>query len=126
MPRSVFARSCCTTPSAIVFWAVMFLLFYGTVLLLRNAWPALEPFGDALILAALGAACFVNYGRNRTLHCMLTGPLFLVAAVIAGLSETGIWRVDELALWGLVLLAVALAFVAEWRVTRTTRGAASA
>lgn len=76
MPRSVFARSCCTTPSAISFWAVMFVLFYGGALLLKRIWPTLQPFGDTLILAALGAACVVNYSRNRTLHCMLTAPLF--------------------------------------------------
>jgi hypothetical protein len=104
----------------------MFLVFYGGALLLRNVWTTLAPFGDTLILAALGAACLVNYGRNRTLHCMLTGPVFLMAAVVAGMSETAILQVDLLALWGLVLLAVVLAFIAEWRATRTTRGAAGA
>jgi hypothetical protein len=58
---------------------------------------------------------FVNYGRNRTLHCGLTGPLFLIAAVVALLIEAGVWRVDQDVLWGVVLIGVALAFLIEWR-----------
>jgi hypothetical protein len=100
------------------FWAVMFVLFYGGALLLKQVSSTLQPFGDTLILAALGAACVVNYRRNRTLHCMLTAPLFLLAAAAAGLIETDIWRISETVLWAGVLFAVALAFIVEWRATR--------
>lgn len=47
--------------------------------------------------------------------CGLTGPLFLVAAIIALLMEAGIWGIDETLLWGVVLVGVALAFLTEWR-----------
>jgi hypothetical protein len=75
-----------------------------------------EPYADTLLLGALGLACFINFGRNRTLHCGLTGPLFLIAAVVAYVMEAGLWDVNEDALWGLVLVGVALAFLIEWRV----------
>ena len=74
-----------------------------------------EPYGDTLLLAALGLACFINFGRNRALHCGLTGPLFLIAAVVAVLMEAGVLSINENALWGLVLVGVALAFLVEWR-----------
>lgn len=73
-------------------------------------------YGDTTILVALAAACFVNFGRNRTLHCGLTGPLFLIGAVVALLIEAGIWNVDPDVLWGIVLAGVALAFLIEWRI----------
>ncbi len=104
------------------FCGLLFLFFYGAGLLLAASWPALQPFGDTLILASLGAACFINFGRNRTLHCGLTGPLFLLAAIVAGLAEARIWNVDMSAFWGVVLVAVAVAFLIEWRTVGRARG----
>jgi hypothetical protein len=111
-----FSQTCCTNPAAMWFWAAAFAVLYGVGVLARSTWPVFEPFGDTLLLAALGSACFINFGRNRTLHCGLTGPLFLVAAIVAALIEAGIWDLSEEALWGVVLVGVALAFLIEWRV----------
>ena len=69
-----------------------------------------------MTLVALAAACFVNFGRNRTLHCGITGPLFVTAAIVALLGEAGVWNIDENILWRVVLAGVLLAFIAEWRL----------
>ena len=110
-----FSQSCCTSPAAMWFWAAAFAVVYGIGLVMRSTWPVFEPYADTLLLVALGAACFINFGRNRTLHCGLTGPLFLAAAIVAALIEAGIWEVSEEALWAVVLVGVALAFLVEWR-----------
>jgi hypothetical protein len=110
-----FSQTCCTGPAAMWFWAAAFAVLYGVGLLMRSTWPAFEPYGDTLLLAALGSACFINFGRNRTLHCGLTGPLFLLAAIVAALIEAGVWDVSEDVLWGVVLVGVALALLIEWR-----------
>jgi hypothetical protein len=115
MARFTFNQTCCTSPAAMWFWAAAFVVLYGIGLFARSTWPVFEPYGDTLLLAALGLACFINFGRNRTLHCGLTGPLFLIAATVAVLMEAGVWSVNENALWGLVLVGVALAFLIEWR-----------
>lgn len=71
-------QGCCTTtPAAMFFWAAIFLLFYGATIAVRSMWPAADPYRDTLLLAALATACVINFGRNRTLHCGITGPLFL-------------------------------------------------
>jgi hypothetical protein len=121
MKQLTLARSCCTTPSAAGYWAGMFVLFYVASLLLRTAWPELRQYGDTLILVSLAAACFVNFGRNRTLHCGLTGPLFAGGAVVALLMEAGLWNVDQSVLWGVVLVGVAVAFLIEWRTVGRRR-----
>src|ERR1700747_1777073 len=108
-------QGCCTTRSALCFWAAAFILFYGAGLLLGAVWPALRHHQDTFLLTALAAACFVNFHRNRTLHCLITGPLFLAAAIVAILAESRILRVDPWAMWSVVLLGVGLAFVIEWR-----------
>jgi hypothetical protein len=115
MERQLLGRSCCTTPAAMCFWAAIFVLIYGAGLLLTSVWPQVRPFEDTLILVALAAACAVNFWRNRTLHCGITGPLFLVGAVAAALIEAGAWRFDLAIVWGVVLLGVGIAFIVEWR-----------
>jgi hypothetical protein len=115
MARFRFSQTCCTSPAAMWFWAAAFAVLYGIGLGMRSTWPVFEPYADTLLLVALGAACFINFGRNRTLHCGLTGPLFLVAAIVAALMEAGIWGPNENALWSVVLVGVALAFLVEWR-----------
>jgi hypothetical protein len=99
------------------FWAAAFVVLYGVALLLASVWSSLGPYGDTLILAALGTACFINFSRNRTLHCGITGPIFLIGAVAAALIESGRWRADLSIVWGVVLLGVGFAFVVEWRTT---------
>lgn len=121
MGRFTFGQTCCTSPAAMWFWAAAFAVLYGSGLLARSTWPMFEPYADTLLLAALGLACFINFGRNRTLHCGLTGPVFLIAAAVAFLMEAEVWDVNEDALWGLVLVGVALAFFIEWRVVGRRR-----
>lgn len=115
MKSGLLSRSCCTSPAAMFFWAAIFVLIYGAALILRTSWPALQPFADTTILVALSAACLANFGRNRTLHCGLTGPLFVLGAVAAALIEAGIWHFDMAIIWGVVLLGVGVAFLIEWR-----------
>jgi hypothetical protein len=97
------------------FWAVAFALVYGAGLLVASVWPAMQSYRDTLLLVALGAACFVNFGRNRTLHCGITGPLFLIGALAAALIESGVWTLDLAVVWGIVLVGVGVALVIEWR-----------
>ena len=121
MSSRILSQSCCTTPSAMCFWAAIFLVVYGTGLAVASVLPALSQYHDTLILVALAVACFINFGRNRTLHCALTGPLFVAAALMAVLDERGIWPVPMSAVWGVVLLGVGLAFLVEWRSAATTK-----
>jgi hypothetical protein len=116
MKSGLLARSCCTTPAAMFFWAAIFVLIYTAGLAIRSLWPPIEPFGDTAILVALGAACVINFGRNRTLHCGITGPLFVVGAIAAASIEAGVWQLDMSIVWGAVLLGVAIGFAMEWRM----------
>ena len=67
-------------------------------------------------------ACFINFARNRTLHCALTGPLFVAAALVMALGESAPWPVPTSAVWGVVLLSVGLAFFLEWRSIAANKG----
>ena len=114
--RLLSHRCCTTTPAAVFFWGATFVVLYAAGLLVRSSWPPVARFGDTTILLALGAACVINFGRNRTLHCGLTGPLFLGGAVAAASIEAGAWSLDMRMVWGAVVLGVALACAIESRV----------
>jgi hypothetical protein len=104
----------------------MFVLLYGGGLLLGTAWPAVLRFSDTMLLLALAGACFVNFARNRTLHCAITGPLFLLAALAAAAIEAGAWTLDWSVLWGVVLVGVGVAFLIEWRTVGRASTASNA
>jgi hypothetical protein len=86
----------------------------------------MRQYSDTQVLAAMSGACFLNYWRNRTLHCILTGPVFLVSAFVAALSRAGVWHIDQGVLWGLVLVAAVLAFILEWRTVGSQRRSSDA
>jgi hypothetical protein len=113
--RLVGQTCCTTTPAAMGFWGAVFLVMYGAGLLAGSFWPAVGRYGDTVILAALGVACVANFARNRTLHCGLSGPIFVLGALVAAAVEAGVQDLDLHLLWGIVLAAVAGAFLIEWR-----------
>ena len=78
-------------------------------------WPAFEPYADTLLLVlSRGHASSTSVETVRSTAAS-QGPCFWVAAIVAALMEAGIWNVDENALWSVVLVGVALAFLIEWR-----------
>jgi len=112
---------CCTTPGALCFWFAAFFVFYGLGLLLPVFWPQFKGYEEIILFAALGLACAVNFGRNRTAHCAITAPIFLVTAVVLALERAGVWDVPNQLVWPVVLIGVGIAFLIERQVTRTER-----
>lgn len=104
---------CCTTPGAIGFWIAAFLVLYGSGLLMLEVWPDLRGYEEALLFAGIGLACLANFAWNRTFHCAITGPLFLVAAGAMAMNETGAWHVPMSLVWGVILIVGGLALLLE-------------
>jgi hypothetical protein len=63
----------------------------------------------------MAIGCLANWLRNRTFHCSITGPLFLVGGVMFVLSAMGVIpRRDTLWVWPVLLLGIGIAFLLEW------------
>lgn len=107
--------TCCTTPSALCFWGAAFLIFYGAALLAVELWPAAADYQLAMVLGAIGAACLVNDGFNRTYHCFITGPLFLILAGVAAADTAGLFDVSRSMLWAIALIGTGAAMLLEHR-----------
>ena len=74
--------------------------------------PRLLLWTPALLIA--GVVCLANAGRCRRLHCYITGPLYLIAALTTVLVGMGVvplpWRWIA---WG-VIGGTILAHTPEW------------
>src|SRR5260370_8326867 len=69
----------------------------------------------ATMLFAMAIGCVANWLRNRTLHCAITGPLFLIAALVFLLSDVTETHVNSLLVWPFIFIGVGTAFLLEWR-----------
>lgn len=66
----------------------------------------------------MAVGCFANWLRNRTFHCAITGPLFLIAGVVFLLSGVDAVHVNTRWVWPVVLIGAVIAFLLEWRYAR--------
>jgi hypothetical protein len=69
----------------------------------------------ATVLFAMAIGCAANWLRNRTFHCGITGPLFLITAMVFLLSDATMIHVSSFLVWPFVLIGVGVAFLLEWR-----------
>jgi hypothetical protein len=63
----------------------------------------------------MAIGCLANWLRNRTLHCAITGPLFLIGGITFLLS--GVYmipRLDAIWVWIVLLIGTGIAFLLEW------------
>ncbi len=107
--------ACCSSPAAMCHWCAASLVAWGVLSLIGLYWLPLHALSAATILFAMAVGCGANWLRNRTLHCAVTGPLFLIAAVIFLLSDVSMAHVKSLLVWTFVLIGIGIAFVLEWR-----------
>jgi hypothetical protein len=115
MPQVKAKQFSCCTPKVWGFYLVVFATLFGASLLVLTFWEGGEKYFNALLFTSLGVACVVNVARNRTLHCLITGPFFLLLAIALAMRAAGIWYVPIPDLLPLALIVVAAAFLIEWK-----------
>jgi hypothetical protein len=108
---------CCLTPRAACTWIAAFFILYGLGLIVLHL-EHIERYEGTALFVAMGLACFVNFAQDRTFHCAITGPFFLLVAVALALQSYGMWNVSKAALWPSVLIVVGIAFLLERRFAR--------
>src|SRR6266568_2122567 len=65
-------------------------------------------------LAVAGSACVVNASRCGRLHCFVTGPLFLLAALATLLDAVGVVAIDGRWILAAVFVGTAAGYGVEW------------
>jgi hypothetical protein len=110
-------RFCCLTRRAACTWIAVFFILYGLGLIVLHL-EHIERYQGTALFAAMSLACFVNLAQNRAFHCAITGPFFLIVAVVLALQSYGMWDVSKAVLWPTVLIVVGIAFLLEQRFAR--------
>jgi hypothetical protein len=116
-------EACCSSPAALCYWFVVALIAWGALSLVGITWRPLHAPSAAACLLAMAIGCLANWLRNRSFHCVITGPLFLLAGVVFLLSGARLILVDTSWLWTGVLIGTSAAFLLEWRYAKRAAGA---
>lgn len=109
---------CCTSPAAICYWVAISLIAWGALSIAGIFWHPLHWYSASTTLFAMSIGCVANWLRNRPFHCAITGPLFLVGAIIFLIADRSIGHVNSSLIWSLLLVGTGIAFFLEWRYAR--------
>ena len=66
----------------------------------------------------MSVGCLANWLDNRSFHCAITGPLFLIAGVAFLLAGVRMINVNTLLVWRFILIGIGIAFFLEWRYAK--------
>lgn len=113
-------EACCSTPAALCYWFVASLIAWGALSLVGTVWSPLHAPSSAACLLAAGIGCLANWLRNRSYHCVITAPLFLLAGIVYLLSDVRMIQVDTRWIWPGVLIGTSVALLLEWRYAKRT------
>jgi hypothetical protein len=110
--------ACCSSPASICYWFVASLMAWGLLSLIGMYWYPLHARSATTILFAMAIGCAANWVRNRTFHCAVSGPVFLITAFLFLLFDVTTFRVDIVWVWLFVLLGAGVGFLLEWWYAR--------
>jgi hypothetical protein len=100
------------------YWFVISLIAWGVLSLIGIYWRPLHASSAAACLFAMAIGCIANWLKNRSFHCVLTSPLFLLAGVAFLLASVGVLHLNEALIWPSVLVGIGIAFLLEWRYAK--------
>ena len=103
-------EACCTSPAAVCYWFAVSLVAWGVLSLIGIYWRPLHAPSAAACLFAIAIGCAANWLRNRTFHCAITGPLFLIAALVFLVSDLTGTHLNSLLVWPFVAIESASRF----------------
>jgi len=109
-------KVCCSSPASICYWLMVSVAAWAVLAIIGRFWNPLHGSSAATCLLAMAVGCFANALKNRTYHCMLTGPLFLIAGIL--LLSSNLTHVKRILIWSGVIVGTGIAFWLEWRYAR--------
>ena len=100
------------------YWFVVSLIAWGVLSLIGNLLTSSPFVVSGCLPFRHGMGCLANWLKNRSFHCAITGPLFLIAGAAFLLEGVGVIPVNNHLVWGFVLVGIGIAFLLEWRYAK--------
>jgi hypothetical protein len=97
------------------YWFATSLIAWGVLGVAGVYWYPLHWYSASTILFAAGIGCIANWLRNRSFHCVITAPLFLIAAILFLVGSLGHAQVHVSLVWSLLCVGTGVAFLLEWK-----------
>jgi hypothetical protein len=116
-------KVCCSSAASICYWLIVSVAAWAAFLIIGRFWHPLNGSSAATCLLAMSVGCFANSLKNRTYHCILTGPLFLIAGIL--FLSSNLTHVKPILIWTGVIVGTGIAFLLEWRYARRISADAS-
>jgi hypothetical protein len=82
------AEACSSSPAAMLYWFIASLVAWGALSLIGIYWHPLHASSAVACLFAMGIGCVANWLRNRSFHCTMAAPIFLIAGIVFLLSSS--------------------------------------
>lgn len=79
-------------------------------------WGLLHPYSASTNIAGSGDRMYANWVKNRTLHCGITAPGFLIAGILFLLSDARLVHIKPVTVWPFVFLGIAIAFLLKMEI----------
>ncbi len=115
--------SCASRDLVCSSWACLLWCVPTAMLLAGFYWPAGHVWLWIPALVVAGGACIVNAGRCGRLHCYITGPFFLLAALYVALAEFHIVPLQPGRFLLVVFVVSVVACLVEFPLGRYTKKA---
>src|SRR2546429_2875243 len=107
----------CALP-ILCYWFATSLIAWGVLGVAGVYWSPLHWYSASTILLAAGIGCIANWLRNRSFHCVITGPLFVIAATLFLVGSLGLAHVHVSLVWSLLFVGIGVAFLLEWKYAK--------
>jgi|HubBroStandDraft_2_1064218.scaffolds.fasta_scaffold579995_1 hypothetical protein len=111
-------EACCSSPAALCYWFIVSMFAWAVLSLIGIYWLPFHAPSAAACLFAMAIGCFANWRKNRSFHCAITGPLFLIAGVAFLLVRGRVMHINTVLVWRLVLIGIGIAFLLELRYAK--------
>ena len=118
---TILRQTCCSSPGAMFYWCSVSFLAWGVLSLVGIYWYPLHGSSAVTICLAVGIGCVINWFRNRTLHCAITGPLFFIASGMFLLSDLHTVAISLDYVWVGLAITTGVSFLLEWRHAMRTQ-----
>src|SRR5215831_8460465 len=111
----VLQNSCCSSPTAILYWAMASLFAWIGLSAIGLLWYPLHATSATTILFAMSVGCIANSIRHRTCHCYFDGPLFFAGAAAFLSRQLRVIEFPSFVVWLPLGLGIGVSFYLEWR-----------